>query len=146
MRTRLLVLSALTAVLVTVLVPAAQAQRTTSRTLIAAMSGSEEEPDDGDDSGYGAAIVDFASRGRVCFRIEAEEIDRATMGHIHRGARGVAGPVVVPLFTGAVPARRRCVRVARALRVEIARYPARFYVNVHNADFPAGAVRGQLTR
>jgi hypothetical protein len=146
MRTRLVVLSALLGVLLTVFVPAAQAQSPTGGILIAALSGDEEEPDDGDSDGYGAAYVYSASGGRLCARISAQGIDAATMGHIHRGARGVAGPVVVPLFMGAVPGGVRCVTVARALRIEIARFPARFYVNVHNADFPAGAIRGQLSR
>jgi hypothetical protein len=145
MRLRLLVMSALVALLAAAVVPSAQAQLR-ERVLVAPMSGSEETPDDGDSDGYGAAVVDFSRRGRICFRIEAREIEDATAGHIHRGAAREAGPIVVPFFEGRVPSRRRCVRVARALRAEIRRYPARFYVNVHNEDFPGGAIRGQLGR
>ena len=146
MRRRLLVLSGLAALLVAAVVPSAHAQRGPAGTLFAAMSGGEEAPDDGDSDGYGAAVVDFSRPGRICFRIQAREIEDAVAGHIHRGAPGVAGPVVVPFFEGEVPARRRCVRVARALRIEIRRFPQRFYVNVHNGDHPAGAIRGQLGR
>jgi hypothetical protein len=38
------------------------------------------------------------------------------------------------------------VSASRELILEILQNPEGFYVNVHNADFPAGAVRGQLSR
>ena len=39
-----------------------------------------------------------------------------------------------------------CVSVDRSLVKEIRQSPDEFYVNVHTADFPAGALRGQLSR
>ncbi len=39
-----------------------------------------------------------------------------------------------------------CVKVDRALALEILKRPADYYVNVHNAEFPGGAVRGQLAK
>jgi hypothetical protein len=71
-----------------------------------------------------------------------------TAAHIHRGNREVAGPVVVdvgiaPSFVGAT-SRGRCNTVEAALAADIAANPANFYVNVHSAEFPAGAIRGQL--
>jgi hypothetical protein len=38
------------------------------------------------------------------------------------------------------------VSAPRELILEIIQNPEAFYVNVHNADFPAGAVRGQLSK
>ncbi len=67
------------------------------------------------------------------------------MGHIHRGAAGINGPVVVP-FT-ALPgadAAAACTTIDLTLAGEILATPADFYVNLHTGDFPAGAIRGQL--
>jgi hypothetical protein len=38
-----------------------------------------------------------------------------------------------------------CVETNNDLAREIKRNPASFYVNLHNAEFPAGAIRGQLS-
>jgi hypothetical protein len=72
-----------------------------------------------------------------------------TLGHIHQAARGTNGPVVVPLFTTPIPNTIVAVSgtvtgVDRALIQNIATNPAGFYTNLHTAQFPGGAVRGQL--
>jgi CHRD domain len=72
-----------------------------------------------------------------------------TLGHIHKGAFGVNGPVVVPLFTSPVPDTVFAVSgtatgVDRTVVDQIRRNPSAFYANLHSADFPGGAVRGQL--
>jgi CHRD domain len=57
-------------------------------------------------------------------------------------------PVVVPLFTQPVNAatvQRTCLSgLDKNLLKAIIRNPQDYYVNVHNAPFPNGAVRGQL--
>lgn len=115
--------------------------------LEAPLTGPKEVPGPGDPDGVGAAYLDMNRGTRsICFRVKAQYIETATMGHIHRGGPTVAGPVVVPLFMGPAPTGRRCVTTTAALRKEIALHPARFYVNVHNAGYPAGAIRGQVER
>jgi hypothetical protein len=138
---------------VSIAAPDAHAQTTT--TLNAALFGSEEVPGPGDPDGFGAARVTLnPMTDEVCVNIGVLRIDPATMAHIHRGAAGVAGPVVVDFTSLIIPAAALpgvgssavsgCVKANSAVIDEIIANPAGFYVNVHNAAFMAGAVRGQL--
>jgi CHRD domain len=102
----------------------------------------------GDLDGFGSASVTFDG-GQVCFGITVANIDTPTAAHIHRGGKSVNGPVVVPLVhptAGDPGASSGCTPVDPALAEEIQDHPRGFYVNVHTATFPDGAVRGQLTR
>lgn len=116
------------------------------RTFTSSMSGRQEVPEKGDSNGRGMArITTDAARKRVCFRISLKRVGTVSAGHIHRGERGKAGPVVVALFGEATRRPRGCVRnVAKATIRRIERNPGNFYVNVHNQRHPDGAVRGQL--
>jgi hypothetical protein len=67
-----------------------------------------------------------------------------TAAHIHSGARGQAGPVVVPLCG---PCSGLEVGHATLTQAEITDLLAgRAYVNIHTAHNPNGEVRGQITR
>jgi CHRD domain len=114
--------------------------------LEARLTGAQEVPGPGDPDGTGTAYLDMRRRGKVCFRLSTQNIAPPTAGHIHQGARGVAGPVRVTLFTGSMPTGRKCVNAARRLKLRIQRNPGRWYVNVHNTPYPDGAVRAQLKR
>jgi hypothetical protein len=71
----------------------------------------------------------------------------ATAAHIHLAPEGVAGPVVVPLTPPTSGVSSGCVSgLAREGVKAILKDPAVYYVNVHNADHPAGALRGQLSK
>jgi CHRD domain len=115
------------------------------RSVSTIMTGAKEAPNPGDRDGLGvAAVVVNVRLRRVCYLIAVTGIRPATMAHIHRGAVGAAGPIVVTLNAPTNGRSTGCVRVRRALAAEIAHAPHRFYVNVHNRPFGAGAVRGQL--
>ncbi len=116
------------------------------KTFSSSMSGRQEVPAKGDRNGRGTArITTDAARGRVCFRITLTRVGTVTAGHIHRGRKGKAGPVVVALFGEATRKPRGCVRgVEKRTIRRIERNPGAYYVNVHNQRHPDGAVRGQL--
>ena len=88
-----------------------------------------------------------AGQGQVCYKIAAANLSGpAVAAHIHKAAAGASGPVIIPLATpGSDGKSGGCVGVARTLVAQILAAPASYYVNVHTAEFPPGAIRGQLT-
>jgi hypothetical protein len=129
------------------------------RQLAARLNGANEFPGPGDPDGRGLALV-TTGRERVCFALGWAKIAPPIFAHIHAGAAGVAGPVVVLFFdvpelagapTAALPstisATAGCVgdQDPDLLR-DIRRHPSDYYANVHNLDFVPGAIRGQLRR
>lgn len=104
----------------------------------------------GDPDGLGAALVRLfpqISAGNVCFRLSlAPTVALPAMSaHVHRGAAGQHGPALVELRPAPSDGRSMgCSVVHHAVSDEIVVDPSTFYVDVHNAEFPNGAVRGQL--
>lgn len=111
------------------------------------LTGAEEAPGPGDPDGTGEVVMTLNhGQGEICFQLTVQNIAPATAAHIHRAPFGVAGPVVVGLAPPTSGFSSGCVSVDRDLIKEIIQNPEDFYVNVHNAAFPAGAVRGQLSK
>ncbi|WP_420137223.1 CHRD domain-containing protein [Sphingomonas sp.] len=109
------------------------------------MTGAAEAPGPGAPQGMGDASLAFdTDRGQVCYRLRTTGIDTPTMAHIHKGAVGVAGGVVVPLTAPTNGSSEGCAPIAADVLAAIVAAPADYYVNVHNAAFPKGAIRGQL--
>lgn len=118
------------------------------RKLQTALTGAAEVPGPGDSDGTGTAQITVNSgQKQVCYKLTVSNIAVATGAHIHVGGPAVGGPVRVTLGTPSATGRSSgCVTVTRALALDILKNPANYYVNVHNAAFPAGAVRGQLAK
>jgi hypothetical protein len=117
------------------------------RPLSTTLTGADEVPGPGDLDGSGEAFITLNhGRGEVCFQLSVSDIAPATAAHIHEAPAGVAGPVVVGLTPPTSGSSSGCVSADRDLIKDIIQNPADYYVNVHNAAFPAGAVRGQLSK
>jgi hypothetical protein len=97
----------------------------------------------GDADGTGSATVRLRPGvGRVCAAITWSKIEAPFAAHIHRRSDGF---VVVDL-TGSVTGGPKCTTAKRRLILRIANRPRRYYVNVHNDPYPAGAIQGTLHR
>ena len=113
--------------------------------LRATLSGANEVPGPGDPDGAATATVTVnVSTAAVCVNASATAVDPITAMHIHEGANGVAGPVRVDFAVTTGTTVAKCVTTTIALAQAIVANPAGFYLNMHNAAFPNGAVRGQL--
>lgn len=113
--------------------------------LDAKLTGAAEVPGPGDPDGKGRAEVEIKNNyRRLCYEIKVSKIAPATAAHIHAGAAGAAGPVVVGLAAPTNGKSKGCLAIDPALGRAIAENPTAYYVNVHNPEYPAGALRGQL--
>ena len=122
-----------------------------------ALDGEQEVPGPGDPDGSGTFKYSI-KHDRLCYKLSVRDIAPPTAAHIHFGPAGEAGPIAVTLKTPpANGSSRGCIRAQRTqtpinaadvlTRWElegIKLNPFFFYVNVHNAEFPPGAIRGQL--
>ena len=108
--------------------------------------GASEVPGPGDPDGRGEATINVNSvKGLICWEINVRDIETATAAHIHSGIAGVAGPPVLGLSAPVTNDNSTgCEDVAPALADAIRKSPQSYYVNVHNAPYPNGALRGQL--
>jgi hypothetical protein len=95
--------------------------------------------------GSGVARVTLnQGQGQVCWDITVTDLTTPViLAHIHRGAAGSNGPVVVD-FMEPVNGLTGCVHADEALIKDIRQNPSGYYVNVHTTMFPVGEVRGQL--
>jgi hypothetical protein len=107
-----------------------------------ALSGAQEVPAV-TTSASGTAMITVAADGAVSGTVKTSGV-MGTMAHIHMGAMGANGGVIVPLTktddsTWSVPAG------AKLTAEQLAAYQAGgLYVNVHSAANKGGEIRAQL--
>lgn len=148
---RLIAVLALVAVFAALLVatPAAATEDTATKCAAYAVLKPGNEVPPTASKTFGAAAIHINGT-TLSFAVTIANPLRETFvaGHIHVGAAGVNGPVVVPLFSGSND-RKLFVQAARiAIDAEDAKAIcgdlAGHYVNYHTTQFPGGALRGQL--
>jgi hypothetical protein len=105
------------------------------------LSGSEEVPPL-NVPGSGSGTLRVAEDGTITGSVTTKDVE-GTMAHIHRGAKGQNGPVIVPLTksgdTYTAPAGAKLSEADQQAFRE-----GRLYVNVHSDRYKGGEVRGQL--
>jgi hypothetical protein len=112
----------------------------------ASLSGASEKPTPGDPKGTGSATVTVKG-DQVCYDLGVKDLANPVMAHIHKGGPEEAGPVAVPLTPPDASGKSQgCAKADPAVAKDIAANPGNYYVNVHTAQFKAGAIRGQLKK
>lgn len=94
----------------------------------------------------GVALLRLTTDRKLYSKVTVTDLpvgDALTMAHIHRGATGVNGNVLVPLCAtaadfGVSKITQLDEATASALRTEA------LYVNVHSTTWPDGVIRGQI--
>ena len=146
-RQRLAIIALMLLVAAVAVAGTAGAVQAQGRPLSTSLTGAAEVPGPGDPDGSGTATLTVnPGLGQICYELTVSGIAPATAAHIHVGAVTEAGPVVVPLAPPTDGTSSGCAEVSHELALAILKSPSDYYVNVHNAEFPAGAVRGQLSK
>jgi hypothetical protein len=122
--------------------PATAGPTTVLRT---ALTGAAEVPGPGDPDGKGNGVVRIdRSTGEICVTITTHGTEPLRAGHIHEKAPGEqSGPVVVPLTQVSDTKFKGCA-IAPSAAEGLLSMPGDYYLNVHNAPYPGGALRGDL--
>lgn len=109
------------------------------------LSGAAQAPAAGDPDGRGNAVVRVnAATGEICYDVSVTRVDPLMAGHIHQKAAGSnTGPVVQGFQQVSDRAFRGCV-VNPTVAAGLLSDPSTYYVNVHDAAYPNGAIRGDL--
>jgi hypothetical protein len=109
----------------------------------ATLNGANETPAaDPDGTGTFTAEVD-PEKGDFCYTLTSAKIGAPTMAHVHTGAAGTNGAPVVTLDP---KGSDECIAVEPDVLKPMVATPENYYVNIHNAEFPNGAIRGQLVK
>lgn len=105
------------------------------------LSGAEEVPPVST-PGSGSGSFRVAEDGTITGSVTTKDV-QGTMAHIHRGAKGQNGPIIVPLDKNgdsySVPAGRKLTKE----QLEDLK-KGNLYVNVHTNANKGGEVRGQI--
>ncbi len=123
--------------------------------LAAELNGKAEVPTPGgpkvgDPDGEAVQVIRIQGN-QVSFGTKWKKVAAPTAAHIHEGKAGVNGAIKVPFFGAALPdsvsgvVGRVTVDDAALLKALVER-PGDFYSNLHTAEFPGGAVRGQFRK
>ncbi len=109
---------------------------------VALMNGANEVPGPGDPDGIGIGtlvIDNVANTVSWSFLVNSIALP-LTGAHIHTGAAGVAGGVIVSFSSQLSGNGLADADLAMITPVSA----PNFYLNLHNGGFPGGAIRGQL--
>lgn len=86
-----------------------------------------------------------ANQNRFCYELTVTNIGQPTAALIHFGKDKNDGPSVMTLQTPVQGFSNGCVSLEASQVADLRKNTSSFYVNIQTSEFPAGAIRGQLT-
>ena len=108
-------------------------------TFNATLTADEVKPVPGPPGAKGTArIVADQEAQKVCYQLSYDGPGQVTAAHIHRGEKGMTGPVTINLDLD-----KQCVNPAPAEIKALIDWPDGYYVEIHTLYQQNGAVRGQ---
>lgn len=96
--------------------------------------------------GGNVTLVVDPPKGTACYIMNVSGLQDVTAAHVHKGGPGETGAPVVPLTAPADGTSGGCAQVTAEVAAALLDNPGGYYVNVHTRAFPAGAIRGQLSK
>jgi hypothetical protein len=126
----------------------------------AQLSGSETFPDPVDTDATGIAEFELSADGTtLSFTLTVSNIEDAFAAHIHLGASGTAGEIAVFLYDGDAVSLTGVLSQGTATDADVVSSAVTdldglaalmrsgdAYVNVHTVPYPAGEIRGQISK
>jgi Cu/Zn superoxide dismutase len=113
--------------------------------LSASLNGANEKPRAGDAKGTGEATVTVKG-DQICYKLSIKDLKPAMAAHIHKGGADAAGPVAMALKPPDANGNSSGCSNDAKLAKDLVAHPGDYYVNVHTAQYKAGAIRGQLSK
>ena len=110
------------------------------------LTGEREVPGPGDPDGLGRAQMKVNLADNLfCYHVDVRFISQVVGGHIHIGHADESGPIVIDLNMPA-NGQKGCVPADPDLLRHIIQHPQQYYLNIHTTEYPAGAIRDQLSQ
>ena len=126
----------------------AESSQATEVTYLLNMNGAQEVPGPGDSDGLATGFITLNDvSGLINWFITYSAIAAPSAMHIHgpNAPPGSSAGVFIGLnLTGSPGVLNGSLTAAPASVAQVIGSPTGFYVNIHNSDFPGGAIRGQL--
>jgi hypothetical protein len=114
-----------------------------SRTYVRKLAGKNAVPAGAMDGSAAAVISIHGNTDQLCWKFSAlKNVISPLVAHVHKGLAGAPGPVLIPLDGGFSPSG--CTYAPGPVLATIESSPLAYYVDIHNAKYPQGAVRAQL--
>ena len=116
--------------------------------LNAVLSGANVVPGPGDADGKGSLSITLnQGQQTISYQLTVSDIATATAATIHSGAKGKNGASKAELKapTGG-SAKATLTNIDKDFIKDLIKNPQDYYITVATADFPGGALRGQLSK